>query len=235
MASAASYDEVKKQFTAVVGRPPSPEETEGLLHLKDAMGLRWDDPVFSLLMAMENHKAYFREIPAEMHKAADFMLSEAQGRLSGEVQKAVDGVNAVYARHREASAELSQKMGAEVITRSLESLQGAVRDTVATELKTVERESGKAIDSVRRAATSAVDQCHALASEWRRARWLAFGVNAVIALCAAVGGAWAVNWIGKEEVTDAQRGNMAVGEVVSANWSKLSPATQKELGQLLKE
>ncbi|MFW9345538.1 hypothetical protein ACE8D4_20925 [Xanthomonas perforans] len=235
MANVSNYDELKKVFLSVVGRLPTPEETEGLLRWKDAMGFQWNDALFSVIMALEHYKSYFLDMPKEMQKACDFMLGEAQGKLSEQVKIATDGVNAVYAKQRERYAEMSKQAGEQIIAKAIENLQGNVRDTVAAELKSVERESGRAIDAVGKATIAAVDRCRHVSDEFKRMRWLSLATGLVMAAVGGMAGAWAVNWLGKEEVTDAQRGNMAVGELVSSNWSKLSPTTQRELEKLLKE
>jgi hypothetical protein len=107
-----SYDGLKKTFHQVLGQEPSQAQLENLLRLRDALQLRYDDPVLLQLIAMEHYKAFFEEIPRQMEKASASFLRDFQTKLRTELKESEKTI----AEQRALAAVSLRETAKEVIT-----------------------------------------------------------------------------------------------------------------------
>lgn len=82
-----------KRCEKVWGRMPTPEELSLLQRIRDSLGLREDDTLWDILIALQTQKFYYDELPekikktvadslAELEKSAEIETQKAQGKLA---------------------------------------------------------------------------------------------------------------------------------------------------------
>lgn len=65
---------MKDAFETLVGRPMSDAERQKLLKVRDALGIRDNDALWSLIIALEYYRSYHERIPAKLGAALDEAL-----------------------------------------------------------------------------------------------------------------------------------------------------------------
>lgn len=61
----------ENHFQQLVGRAPTPTEVAQLYHVKDALKVRDDDPIWAVLIAFGHYGAYYESIPADIQRVAE--------------------------------------------------------------------------------------------------------------------------------------------------------------------
>lgn len=64
-----SHKQIESGFRKLLGRAPSQAEILDLTHIKDALSLRGDDPLWMILYALQYYKAAYKQIPGEINAA----------------------------------------------------------------------------------------------------------------------------------------------------------------------
>jgi len=95
MPSASADDANLTAFARLLGRQPSDAEATRLFQVKDALGIRDNDALWIVLLALENYDAQFRRYPALLQGTVDETLervreamakmAEAESRKAGRV------------------------------------------------------------------------------------------------------------------------------------------------------
>lgn len=67
--SATEEKQVESGFKMLLGRTPSKAEMMDLIHIKDSLGLRGDDPLWMILYAMQYYQTAYKRIPDEINQA----------------------------------------------------------------------------------------------------------------------------------------------------------------------
>lgn len=65
----AERDEIESGYKRLIGRTPNKAQLLDLIHIKQALKLRGDDPLWMILYAMEYYQAAAKRIPAEINSA----------------------------------------------------------------------------------------------------------------------------------------------------------------------
>lgn len=64
-----SQQQIENGFRKLLGRAPSQEAILELVHIKEALGLRGDDPLWLILYALQYYQESYKAIPAEIAAA----------------------------------------------------------------------------------------------------------------------------------------------------------------------
>jgi hypothetical protein len=104
---------VEESFARAVGRPPSDAERERLYRLRDALDLRDNDALWTVVMALEHYDSLYRAYPArlgeETAKAIESARSAFQAAAAAEAAKVQASLAQQVAK---TSVELARKMAA---------------------------------------------------------------------------------------------------------------------------
>jgi hypothetical protein len=94
---------VEDVFARVVGRQASEEERARLYRLRDALGIRDNDALWSVVMALEHYDLFFREYPA---------------RLAAETGRCIENARAAFAEAAEREAAHAQELLSERVAQT---------------------------------------------------------------------------------------------------------------------
>lgn len=81
--------ELNDSFSKLLGRQPSDTERQQLYKVRDALGLKNNDALWLVLMALEHYKGMYADIPASIQKAASAAALGAAAQAQAEVNRAV--------------------------------------------------------------------------------------------------------------------------------------------------
>lgn len=102
---------VVEKYQALLGRPPSRAEVERLERIAQALGLRVDDALWSVLIALEDYDRRYRLAPKR--------IEEALGKAVESVRDSADQeTRAAAARAIEAMAKEAGHIGQEIATKT---------------------------------------------------------------------------------------------------------------------
>lgn len=141
------YDHLKAMYTKILGREPDQESLEGILRVKDALDIAYDDPRLAIIMANDSYKTLFVDVQTHAQQAVDFMLEDAQRRMAKMVDDQCARIANVGERLDEAfekeSARYKEFTGnnAKAVTAlALEAMTTSVKTDVSKEIaKTIEK------------------------------------------------------------------------------------------------
>ncbi len=230
---ANTYDGLKQTFQRVLGHEPSQAQLENLLRLRDALQLRYDDPLLLQLIAMEHYKAFFEEIPQHMEKASNALLREFQARL----QTQMDAAQKEIEKQRAAAA--ASLTG--VATAAVNSACITVGTKASEEAKSATK---SAIASALSSLTYSIDQTKSQleeASSLFRHQFLWFAVLILAgiglgALCAGFGYSWYLSSSPESAIHHLSRHDQGLyysGKLLDENWDKLDPKTKAAVNKAL--
>lgn len=81
--------ELEDSFTKLLGRQPSDKERQELYRVRDALGIKNNDALWLVLMALQHYEGLYASIPASIRDAAQKAASGAAAQAQAEVNKAV--------------------------------------------------------------------------------------------------------------------------------------------------
>jgi len=76
-------------FAKLLGRQPSDKERQELYRVRDALGMKNNDALWLVLMALQHYEGLYASIPASIRDAAQKAASGAAAQAQVEVNKAV--------------------------------------------------------------------------------------------------------------------------------------------------
>lgn len=77
-------DDIESSFKALLGRQPSEKEVERLYRVKNALNIRDNDVMWSILMALESYDTLYSKYPAQIAGQVDVII-EKQRELIAEI------------------------------------------------------------------------------------------------------------------------------------------------------
>ena len=107
-------NELDESYRKLLGRQPSDSERQNLFKVRDALGLKNNDALWLVLMALEHYKSQYEQLPAAIAKAASDTLQEfgstadAMVKASAEKTK-LNLAETVAAAAREIATNTSKK------------------------------------------------------------------------------------------------------------------------------
>ena len=102
---------VAAKYQALLGRPPSRGETERLERIAEALGLRDNDALWSVLVALEDYDRRYRMAPARIEEALAKAVESVRDSADQETRAAA-------ARAIEAMAEEAGRIGQQIATKT---------------------------------------------------------------------------------------------------------------------
>src|SRR5690242_2788536 len=68
--------EPEDSFARLLGRQPTDAERQDLFRVRDALGLRGNDALWLVLIALEHYQKLYQQIPQEISKASDTAVAK---------------------------------------------------------------------------------------------------------------------------------------------------------------
>lgn len=117
--------EIDDSFAKLLGKQPSDKERQELYRVRDALGLKNNDALWLVLMALQHYEGLYASIPASIKDAAQKAAAGAAAQAQAEVNKAVAALvpsveQSVKAGARSALA--NEAVGKSAVTLALASL-----------------------------------------------------------------------------------------------------------------
>lgn len=81
--------ELDDSFAKLLGRQPTDRERQELYRVREALGLKNNDALWLVLMALQHYQSLYAGIPASIKDAAQRAAGSAAGQAQAEVSKAV--------------------------------------------------------------------------------------------------------------------------------------------------
>lgn len=81
--------ELEDSFAKLLGRQPSDADRQRLYRVRDALGLKNNDALWLVLMALQHYETLYTKIPASIKSAAQESAQGAAAQAQSEVNKAV--------------------------------------------------------------------------------------------------------------------------------------------------
>ena len=81
--------ELEQSFAKLLGRQPSDAERQRLYQVRDALGLRNNDALWLILMALEHYEQLYAGIPARIEAAAKRAAQSAAAQAQADINSAV--------------------------------------------------------------------------------------------------------------------------------------------------
>ena len=85
--------ELESAFERLLGRQPSEQEVQGLYRIKNALNIRDNDALWSVLMALQSYDSLYRKYPAmiaeEVRKIVDTQRTLAAAMVEAETKRAL--------------------------------------------------------------------------------------------------------------------------------------------------
>jgi len=199
------FSTLRETFSGVVGRNPSQQELEGIMRIKDALSLGYDDPMLSVLMAMENYKSLFIQIPEQIAEAASQVAGVAARSATERVNAHIEQLKAEWeadahtshARREESLSHVAEqamkefsKQASQPITGPLAVMLSTVVDVTRDRLNTATYDCVQQLNQ----AASLMAVRLSRSQESPRAWWLKLGLMASVCFVAAFAGAQLVVW-----------------------------------------
>lgn len=81
--------ELEDSFAKLLGRQPTDADRQQLYRVRDALGLKNNDALWLVLMALQSYDDKYREIPAQIEKAAAAAAKSAAEHAQAQINSAV--------------------------------------------------------------------------------------------------------------------------------------------------
>jgi len=94
-------------FEKLLGRQPSDAERSNLYRVRDALGLKNNDALWLVLMALQTHQTQYEKIPQEIARAAKEAVAACKTTSDATVKASVESAKASMSN---AVAEIAQKV-----------------------------------------------------------------------------------------------------------------------------
>jgi hypothetical protein len=88
----------EQAFTAYLGRQPSDKERQRLMRGRDAVGIKDNDALWTLMMVLEHYETLYERFPALIAKAASDVTDNARAAAEAELKAAVARTRAELAK-----------------------------------------------------------------------------------------------------------------------------------------
>lgn len=82
-------NDLDASFEKLLGRQPSDTDRQNLYRVRDALGLKNNDALWLVLMALQSYDERYKAIPARIEKAAHDAAAGAAGQAQAQVNSAV--------------------------------------------------------------------------------------------------------------------------------------------------
>lgn len=138
------HDKLRSVYASILGREPDEASFAGVLRLKETLRLSDNDPMLSVLMALDSYRTVFIEAPAHAKAAVDFVLADAQRQLTAIVNDVSEPLVGVRDRLEAEFTATSAKYHAFVgknVSATVAAATEALRETVAKEIPGVIRQA----------------------------------------------------------------------------------------------
>ncbi len=90
--------ELDDAFTRLLGRQATDVERQRLLRVQGALGLRNNDALWLVLIALEHYQELYEQVPAEIRKASEAAVAEVTVTAAAAAKKASEQAKAELAR-----------------------------------------------------------------------------------------------------------------------------------------
>lgn len=91
-------NELDESFTKLLGRQPSDEERQGLYRVRDALGLKNNDALWLVLMALQHYQDQYERIPASIAQAAKDAVTGVKTTADATAKAAAEAAKADLAK-----------------------------------------------------------------------------------------------------------------------------------------
>lgn len=81
--------ELDDSFAKLIGRQPNDTERQSLYRVRDALGLKNNDALWLVLMALESYDEKYKAVPAQIEKAAKFAAANAATQAQEQINTAI--------------------------------------------------------------------------------------------------------------------------------------------------
>lgn len=96
--------DLDESFAKLLARQPTDAEKQELYHVRDALGLRNNDALWLVLMALEHYRTLYREVPGQIAKAASATLTEVQATADATMRASAEATKRDLTRAVEKTA-----------------------------------------------------------------------------------------------------------------------------------
>jgi hypothetical protein len=90
--------ELDDAFSRLLGRQATDAERQRLLRVQGALGLRNNDALWLVLIALEHYQELYEQVPAEIRKASEAAVAEVTATANAAAKKASEQARAELAR-----------------------------------------------------------------------------------------------------------------------------------------
>lgn len=97
--------ELEESFAKLLGRQPSDADRQRLYRVRDALGLKNNDALWLVLMALDHYQGQYENFPIRIEKAAQNILGSFKSTAEATVQASVEAAKADLAKAVADSAE----------------------------------------------------------------------------------------------------------------------------------
>ena len=87
-------NELGNSFTQLLGRQPSDAEKQALYRTKDALGIKNNDALWQVLIALQFYQTQYEKMPAEIARVVDEVTTGARAAAQAEAHAAMQTVKA---------------------------------------------------------------------------------------------------------------------------------------------
>ena len=82
-------NELEDSFAKLLGRQPTDADRQRLYRVRDALGLKNNDALWLVLMALQHYESLYADIPNSIKQSAQKAAASAAGQAQAEVNRAV--------------------------------------------------------------------------------------------------------------------------------------------------
>ena len=82
-------NELEDSFAKLLGRQPTDSDRQQLYRVRDALGLKNNDALWLVLMALQHYESLYADIPDSIKQSAQKAAASAAGQAQAEVNRAV--------------------------------------------------------------------------------------------------------------------------------------------------
>lgn len=91
-------DELEKAYEKLLGRKPTEDEIGKLDRVQRALGLRHDDALWLVFIALQTYETHYEKIPGEISQAVRSILGDIRSAADAETRASVEAVQAQLAK-----------------------------------------------------------------------------------------------------------------------------------------
>jgi hypothetical protein len=110
------FNDLDESFAKLLGRQPSDAERQKLYVVKDALGLKTNDALWLVLMALQHYQTQYEAMPAAIAQAAKETLTNLKNSADATMQASAEAAKADLA---EAVANAAQKVAVDTSRKQM--------------------------------------------------------------------------------------------------------------------